>query len=294
MNQATHIDLSLTVLEALGWSGDRKLAAKNAAFPDQVRLIEVTGLGYNFMGRGFQSLGHFGMPGPKDVEGRFVLNGYCFKRDRSVPYLDLPNRDVVVHPEAWGDPAVKTGMAQKEPTYAITQVLGYKPAADEMTFAAASIMADWAGQVCHRARKLDSALYDTAAGWVFHFVQDLCVPHHVALLLLAGHGAFEGDVDEHWNRLKSDGTIAELLKTLVKVDNAPEGLTIRAIAEQTATKAVVSLRKLRWYRCFWRRGWDKSVHQCVLRGLVASVQVCKVLRKYTSSDSASCRATSSP
>lgn len=279
MNQSTHIDMSLTVLEALGWTGDAKLVAKNAAFPDQVRLIEVTGLGFNFMGHGFQSLEHFGMPGPKDAEGRFVLNGYCFKRDKSVPHLDLPNRTTIVHPEAWGDAVQKADTEKAEPTYTITHVPGYKTYADEMTFAAASAMADWTEKTYRKLRVAkEAALCDTTAGWAFHFVQDLCVPHHVLLLLLDGHSGFEGDVDECWNRMKGAGTVNELLKTLVKADNASEP-TIRAIAEHTAPKSVVSLRKLRLYHCLWRKGWNKLVHQCVLRGLTASVKVGKVLMR---------------
>lgn len=276
MNRSTHIDLSLTVLEALDWKGDAKLVAKNAAFPDQVRLIEVSGLGFNFMGHGFQSLEHFGMPGPKDAQGRFVLNGYCFKRDRSVPYLDLPNRIVIVHPEAWGDPATKTGTVLTEPTYTLTQVPGYKPIADEMTFAAASAMAEWAEKI-YRQTEADPPLRDASAGWIFHFIQDICVPHHVLLLLLKGHSAFEGDVDECWRRMKSNGSVGKLLIALVKADNVVDYLTVRSIAEQTAAKAVVSPRKLGFYRCFWRRGWNKLVEQCVVRGLLASVQIGKVL-----------------
>ena len=282
MNQTTHIALTKAVVEALGWKGDLNLVARNAAYPDQVRAIEVEKYGAYVIGRNLASLAHFICPVTKD---KFA--GYCWMLDKSVPHIDLSKVKVIPKPEAWGWP-IDAEMAKEEPLAKLVRDLttpGHIGSiqADEITYSTAGIMGEWVFD-CYKilAKKLTGEerqkALDTLAGWQFHFgAQDPCVDHHAARILLDGHSGFEGDVDEEYKRMFGKGTINELLKTLVKADNAPVGLTIRAIAEQTAKSAVISPRRLCFYRSFWRKGWNKRVHQCVLRGLTSSVKVCKVL-----------------
>lgn len=284
MNGATHIDITLTVLQALGWKGDVKLAARNAAYPDAVRAIEVEGLGCNVLGHGFAAFVHFLRPYGDDKFG-----GYCWMTDRSVPHLDLTHRKVVPHPDAWGFPVIDS-FVQREPLAALVRDLstpGHMATieADQLTFPTAAIMADWAYQLfdvwAHdgQSGKRQEAL-DTLTGWMMHLgVQDPVVPHHADGLLLDSHTAFEGDVDECWHRMKGAGEVDALLKTLIAADNCPSTLMVRGLAEDLATAAAISPRKLRWFRCMWRRGWNRLVRQCVLAGLTGSVQLGKLLMR---------------
>lgn len=284
MNISTHIDMTLTVLQAIGWEGDVKLAAKNAGYPDEVRSIEVEGLGAHVVGRNLASLAHFIVP-----YGEEKFGGYCWKTDRSVPHLDLSKRRVVPKPEAWGFPVIPSFLAN-EPLMELVHDLtlpGHQGSieADQITYPAASIMADWVfrlfdlwahdGQTDKRQEALD-----TLCGWMMHLgVQDPSVPHHALGVLLDGHSAFESDVDECWNRMKASGETSELLKTLVASDNCPRTLTARGLAEDLASSIKVSARRIGWYRWFWRPGWNKQVRACVLRGLLGSVKMGKLLQR---------------
>jgi len=284
MNSSTHIALTKVVIETLGWRGNCNLVAQNADYPDRVRAVEVEKYGAYVIGRNLASLTHFVRP---VGDGKFM--GYCWGHDSSVPHIDLSSVKVIPKPGAWGWP-IDDEMAAKEPLAVLVRGLtqpGHIGSiqADELTYSTTAIVGEWVFD-CYKAlaKKLTGEerqkALDTIAGWQFHFgAQDPAVPQHSIGVLLDGHSGFEGDVDEEFKRMMGNGTIDALLKTMVKTDNAPEGLTIRAIAEQTATKAVVSPNKLHFYHCFWRKGWNKLVHQCVLRGLLASVQVCKVLMR---------------
>jgi hypothetical protein len=284
MDGSSHIDITQTVLAALGWKGDVKLAAKNAYYPDLVRSIEVEGLGAHVFGRGFSSLAHFVVPLGDDKFG-----GYCWKTDRSVPHLDFTKRKVVPKPEAWGFPVIAP-FEEREPLAELVRDLttpGHLGSieADQITYPAASIMAEWCFRLyeawAHDSLSLrrQEAL-DILAGWMMHLgVQDSSVPHHAAGMLLDGHSAFEADVDECWNRMKAKGEVDALLKTLVATPNAPSTLTVRGLAEDCADSAHIAAWKLGWYRCFWRPGWNKAVKACVLRGLTSSVQLGKGLMR---------------
>lgn len=284
MNGSTHIALTKVVLEALGWKGDMNLAARNAYYPDQVRAIEVQKYGAHVIGRNLASLAHFICPVTKET-----FAGYCWKLDKSVPHIDLSKVKVIPKPEAWGWP-ITAEMAAKEPLAVLVKDLttpGHIGSieADQITYPTAGIMGEWVFD-CYKelaktltGEERQKAL-DTVSGWMFHLgAQDPPVPHHAARILLDGHSGFEGDVDEEFNRMVGDGTVEALLKTLVKADNAPEGLTIRTIAEQTARLSYFKPWRLGLYQCLWRKGWNKLVHQCVLRGLTASVKVGKVLMR---------------
>lgn len=281
---ATHVDMTQTVLTALGWKGDVKLAARNAAYPDSVRNIEVDGHGCTVLGQNFAALAHFTVPYGDDHFG-----GYCWATDRSVPHLDLTKRAVIPHPDAWGFPVIES-FVLREPVAELVRDLtipGHAGSvqADQITYPAGSIMADWAYQLydvwAHdsgSARKQEAL--DTLCGWMMHLgIQDSVIPHHALGVLLDGHSAFEGDVDEYWKQLKATGKADALLATLVKTDNAPSTLTVRGLAEDLATSAYIGAWKLGWYRCFWRIGWNRAVKRTVLRALTGSVQLGKFLAR---------------
>lgn len=224
MHGSTHNDITLTVLQALGWKGDVKLAARNAMYPDSVRSVEVEGHGCNLLGHGFAASAHFLRPYGNDHFG-----GYCWMTDRSIPHLDLTHRKVISHPEAWGFPVLDQ-FVQREPLAVLIHDLttpGHTGSieADQITYPTAAIMADWAFQLydvwAHdslSARRQEAL--DTLCGWMMHLgVQDPVVPHHADGLLLSGHTAFEGGVDEMWNRMKGSGEVDKLLKTLIAADN---------------------------------------------------------------------------
>lgn len=281
---STHIDMTLTVLHALGWKGDMKLAARNAGYPDEVRAIEVEGLGAHVMGHNLASLAHFVVPYGVDKYG-----GYCWQTDRSVPHLDLTKRKVVPKPGAWGFPVIES-FVTREPLAELVRDLTMPEhegsiEADQITYVTAAIMADWAYQLydvwAHDSQspKRQEAL-DTLCGWMMHLAaQDPSVPHHAVGILLDGHSAFESDVDECWNRMKASGETERLLKSLVAADNCPPTLTARGIAEDRATAAAISPKKLSCYYSLWRPGWNRLVKACVLSGLTSSVQLGKLLQQ---------------
>lgn len=288
MNESTHCDMVLTVLEAIGWKGDRKLVAKNAMYPDEVRAVEVEGIGAHILGHNLSSLVHFCRP--LDSKGHY--GGYCWQSDVSVPDLDLGQRKVQPHPEAWGQPTAPDDQ-KAEPLNKLVHDLtqpGHMGSieADQFTYPTASSMAEWAYNIYGAWSELavqlgggseTDAAMDTLAGWIFHFVQDSGVPHHACGVMLVGHAGFEGDLDEAWNRWKKSGKAAALIKTLIAADNVPEGKEPRWVAEEAATSAVVSVRKLKWFRCMWRPGWNKLVDRCIARGLLAAVRTAKILAK---------------
>lgn len=285
MNGSTHIALTKVVVEALGWKGDLNLVSRNAEYPDSVRAIEVEKYGAHVIGKNLASLTHFCRPIGKT--GKF--EGYCWMSDRSIPKIDISDVKVLPKPEAWGTPLTEE-MTKEEPLFKLVKDLSspeHKGSiqADEITYSTSANMGEWVFD-CYKtlAKKLTGEerqkALDTLAGWMFHLgAQDPAVPHHSCNVMLDGHSGFEGDVDEEFKRLTGDGTVAALLKTAIQSDNAPDGLTIRAISEQTAVKAYVSPNKLHFSQCFWRKGWKKMVHQCLLRGIISSVQVGKVLMR---------------
>lgn len=280
MNVSTHISISRTVLEALDWKGDVKLASRNAGYPDEVRAVLVEGLGAHALGHNLASLCHFVVP---YGDGKF--GGYCWKTDRSVPHLDFTNRKVGGDPKAWGFPIIDP-FDQREPFTRLVRDLiatGSSIQADEITYSSAASMAEWAWNTYLTwakdsvSAKKQEAL-DALVGWMLHLgVQDPAVPHHSLGIMLRGHSAFEGDVDEEWSRMTGSGEVAELLKTMIAADNTAG--TARSLAEEIAMSSVVNFKRLGWCYCLYRRGWRKLVRQCVLRGLLGSVRLVKACQR---------------
>jgi len=284
VNISTHIALSKEVAKALQWKGDLNLLARSAGSPDEVQTIAVEIYGCHVIGKNLASLVHFTKP-----LGKGKYEGYCWKMDPSVLKINLSSVKVIPHPEAWGFPV--TGQwIQEEPFGKLVRDLtqpGHTGCieADEITYTTSANMAQWAYECyiwCSKnltGEERQKAL-DILAGIMLHLgAQDVAVPQHAIGVMLDGHSAFEGDVDEKFKLMVASGEIGKLLETFIKANNAPDGLTLRALAEQTATKAVVSPCKLGWYRSIYRHGWNKFVKQCVIRGLLASVQAVKVLQK---------------
>lgn len=281
MKESTHIDMTQAALDAIEWPGDIKRAARAARYPDEVRAVEVEGLGAHVMGRNLASLTHFVVPCGND---KFC--GYNWKLDGSVPHLDLTRRVVCPNPSAWGFPVIES-FKLKEPLMELVRDLtvpGHVATieADRITYPAASIMADWCFQLYDiwaldgQSGRKQEAL-DLLCGWMMHLgVQDPAVPHHAVGVLLAGHSAFESDVDELWHRMKATGEAAAVLYGLKTADNCPDNLTVRGLAEDLATEASVTLRKLRLSR-LWPPSWKKLVRECVMRGLTGSVRLGKLL-----------------
>ncbi len=286
---STHIAMTKAVLEALEWRGDRNLAARNAAFPDAARVIAVEKYGAHVIGRNLASLAHFTRP---TSGGHYA--GYCWSADKSVPRIDLSTVKVIAKPDEWGFPVqAQVDLIALEPFALLLESLrksGSSLQADEVTYSTSASMAQWVDRAFRTlALRLSGQEKDQAlailVGWALHLAaQDPAVPHHAAGILLDGHSAFEGDVDELYKKLEGSGEIGALLKTLVKANNIPPGWEIghdwiRTFVEERSKRAYVGPRRLCFYMTLYRRGWKKLVRRCVLEGLTSSVQVAKVLQR---------------
>ena len=281
MNGSTHAAMSKAVVEALQWPGDRNLVARNAMFPDDNNTIAIEKYGTHLVGKSLSSLTHFTCP-----VGGGKYEGYGWMLDKSVPHIDLSGVKVLPRPEMWGFPVAQhPDLVALEPFAKLVRDMTGRMTiqADEITYTAGSIMADWAF-VCYRTlgKRLNGQMrrqaLDVVAGWTFHFAGD-CMPHHADGIMLDGHAAFEGDVDELYKKMDGSGEIAALLKSLVAADNAPPDLTARMIVEQAATAAVVAPCRLSACRWFWRPGWKRLVKAAVLRALTSSVKMGKILMR---------------
>ncbi len=278
---ATHAAMTKAVVEALNWPGDWNLVARSAILPDDVQTIGVEQYGCHLLGKNLAALVHFAVP---SANGHY--NGYCWMRDSSVPHVDLSKVQVIPHPEAWGFPIVEDPEFIKTEPFSklVIDLSGHASLqADEFTYSTCAVMGEWAFN-CYRKvlrtwkGKADYQMaLDTLAGEMYHLlVEDPVVPYHGAGVMLDGHSAFEGDVDECYKEMEGSGEVALILKGLIAADNKPNA-GVRTLAETLAQKAYVSPRRLAWRRCFWRRGWNKAVRACVLQGLTGSVQLGKLL-----------------
>lgn len=192
---AHHVALARAVCEALKVPrGD--IIAQYADFPDRVGDVYITGVGTTIVGRQLCSLTHYCVP-----TSRRTFRGYAWKRDDSVPHLNLPDRDVRCLVDRW------TGVSKKHraehPLVKLLAVEGYTHAADEMTWPTAAAMADW---LAHDPEPS----YQTI-GASLHFVQDACVRHHACGWLMYGHGAYEATLQEFWYKLSSSGPTGQVL-----------------------------------------------------------------------------------
>lgn len=274
----THIDMTSFVADIVEWPGDRKLLARNAAFPDEVRSVEVEGVGAHIFGHNLAALCHFVRP-----VGEYRFHGYCWKKDRSLPHIDLPNRVVNPKPGAWPFP-IDYELERKEPLAVLIHTLDFPSthgsiAADEVTYPTAAIMANWIECAFRDVRHVEEArrqeARDVLAGWACHLAaQDPVVPHHAAGLLLDGHSAFEGEVDEQWARLRQSGEAVTWAK---KALDGTLPNCLRMLAEDNATFAAKSPRTLCWWN-LWRPSMRKGARLCAIAGLQATVRCLRLLQ----------------
>ena len=277
MKEPTHIDLSFVAAGLAGWPGDQKLLARQAAYPDQVCTLKVDGVGYHIFGMNLESLKHFGKMVLRGGEG-FVPVGYNWKRDPSIPHINLPDHEVESHPDGWGPP-IGGLMAANEPLAILLRNLkGHATiAADAITYPAASTMAAWCETVIQTlppditpvARQ---EAKDRVAGWALHFIQDLCIPHHAGCMLGTGHATYEAELAEEWQSMRSAGCVPE-----PESGWKPCG-TLRELAEACSRRSFVVRSRLGWYRWIWRRGWHRLIRESIVRGLTASVAALKFLQ----------------
>lgn len=272
MNGADHVALTAAVLDVLEYPGDHKLVAKNAYYPDLVLSIAVEGQGSHIFGRNLASLVHFTIPYAK------IFRGYCWKRDDSLPHMDLGGRKVIPHPEAWGSPIIGE-LVYEEPFNQLVDDLKASHScieADDITYSTAAVMAGWVQFAYAATPPTLTADRDTLLGWALHLTaQDPCVPHHAMGWLLAGHSGFEGDMGELLNKWMKSG---RLQKEIAKYkDQKPQYVRLRDLAEATAKRSTISLKRMELCRCFWRVGWNKLVRGALLRAIEASVHTVKAL-----------------
>ena len=283
MNGATHIDMTKVLAEAIGWKGDVNLLARNASFPDDARVITIEGYGAHLFGKNIASFTHFCRPVLGTEGVRF--EGYGYKIDRSVPHFDLSNRKVVPAPKEWGFPiAQDESLLLDEPLAKLIATLT-DPAtkgcieADELTYPTAANMAAWASKAAEKLRgggQLSQKAIDTLAGWIMHFVEDCCVPHHAEGLCLKGHQGYEGDLEERWREMRGNGE-AQKLVDRVKPDSEKVQRMPRSICEGNALGSQCSPGMLGWYRWFWRRGWHRLIDQSIGRACRTGIEALRQL-----------------
>lgn len=261
MNRAFHIDATKQAALLCGWPGNVNLLASSAAWPDDVCCIAVEGHGAHLLGHNLASLTHFCRPITDPTET--VFRGYNYHRDRSLPHLDLPDRTVTTIPTAWGAPLTRTE-AEHDPFHLLIEKLSTdfltSRAADEITFTQAGVMAGWLGDCIDNHADNQTAV-DQLAGWLCHFAQDACVPHHAMGLLGLGHQGFEGDLDERYSERVAEGSILAALTA----SHPPLGATdLRTFVEGLACASTTSLWRLRLGRVW---GWQGLIDGAINRAL---------------------------
>lgn len=219
MDGRAHIDFTKALAEAVSWPGEMNRIARAAEEPDSVTNVRVGSFGAHLFGLNTASMVHF----PVIPEGEFdkqITVGYNWDRDDSVPGIDLPDVDVYCRPEVWDLPGK---FLREEPLWKLLKFLSSKDpktkkprgsiAADELTWPSSTAYAEWmdktfSGLMTHwlladtrepfSRGDWDACLTKLSqmAGWMCHFIEDACIPHHVYGVLLNGHSSFEGSVTE--------------------------------------------------------------------------------------------------
>lgn len=268
MKSDLHVAMTKEAALAIGWRGDVNMLARSAVCPDTVPVIKVESLGSHLLGHNFASFTHFCRP-ISDADGT-VFRGYNYKRDRSLPGLDLPDKTVSSNYVGWGD-LLFLSQKEKDPLNVLLEGMkarGDSMALDEMTFPTAATMAEWFEGCTGR---LGYPAFDAAAGCTVHFLQDCAVPHHAMGLLADGHQAFEGDLSERFGELHAAGTVGEILKLAADEMGPRFKMGCRQICEFTARDAEISMFRLALCRSVWQPGWRALIDRCIERGLRATV-----------------------
>lgn len=266
MNGSVHIDLSFVAATIAEWPGDRRLLARQAAYPDEVASLAVEGYGAHLFGRNLESLTHFcwmrdGKP-----------QGWGLHLDPSLPHLDLSRKRALARPEAWPWP-VDDVLRQNLPLAVLLRALEASHStteADELTFPSASNMAAWCEVVLMSLPKEWSAeqrgnAISTVAGWALHYVEDCCVPHHAGGMLLGGHAEFEAEQQQVWELLRRKNA------PQLHRDPPRQAVVLRSLAERCAAESFVAKSVLCRRRWFWRKGWRAMMVDSLVRGLDAAI-----------------------
>jgi hypothetical protein len=197
MNSSTHIDLTRLVAEEVGWPGDIKRLARCAYVPDEMECIKVGDLGTHFLGFDFSAWTHFCRP---TGDGRY--KGYNHEYDKRLFGIFPPGVDLTVKSlsHKWVM-ALGSEVGTGEPLSNVISTLeGHGSLdADELTFPTAAVMAGWLE--LGFTSKANVSTLDDLSGYICHFVQDCCVPHHAAGTIFHGHREFEGAVESNWWRM---------------------------------------------------------------------------------------------
>lgn len=273
MNAAFHIDATKTIAKFLGWGGHQNLLAKSAAYPDSVEAVEVEGLGLHYLGHNFAAFTHFCRP-----VGDGLFRGYCYGRDPSTPHFDFPLRKVISHPTAWIIGAGGVGSAigphewEQEPLTRLLRTLeGHgSTGVEDITFPTAAVMAEWVWGV---STMVDRGLRtDVLVGYVAHFVQDCCVPHHAMGALLLGHSSFEALIGDLWRKWSVDGT-AQVLIDKAREQPIDPAKSVRTLCEEAATASVIAARRAWLYETVYPWGWKVVAEESIRRAIAATVTV---------------------
>jgi len=278
VNADLHVALTKHVALSIGWRGAISNVARAAILPDAVRTLEAAGIGAHFLGHNLASLTHFCRP-----MGEGLFRGYNYHRDRSLPNVNLPDRDVTPRPDGW--PAVLTDEERERDPVAVlvrgAASRGDSIALDELTFPTAATMAAWL-EGCLSGKAWES--FDVISGMICHFAQDCAVPHHAMGLLGDGHQAFEGDASERLPKLlESVEMLQQIDQALLASDLSP-GFSCRAICESTAEDADLSMARLVWARHVWRPAWQRLVDESIFRAARATTAALARLARLSPKD----------
>lgn len=198
MNGVEHRAITEAVARRIFTDDAAKVIGKFASFPDEVEDIAVEGVGTHIAGRSFSPLTHFCVPYGQ------TFRGYAWHMDPSLPYLDLPNRKVIVDASAWLDIFLDIPQA-KHPVAILLGTPGYTQFADEFTFSTGAAMASWIGTT----QKPSLA----AAGASCHFVQDACIREHCTGSLLGRHSVREAESETWWFKHSTEKRVVAMLDT---------------------------------------------------------------------------------
>lgn len=223
-------------------------AAKAASFPDRAHDLVAERVGSMIFGRPLCSLTHFQREGNR---------GYRWNEDPSIPYLDLPDRDIGTWLHGWNElafrgrsPTIKDHeWMDRHPMRVLTLDTRISHAADEISYASASTMAGWLGEC--------PVLTPELLGAILHFVQDSCVEDHARGRLLGGHLQNEGAMQELWfSRPWEAETAMKWALERTKKSAEPRSACIRAavgarkgpsFADQNRNAVMWSARIMRWW-----------------------------------------------
>ncbi len=218
------------------------------------------------------SLMHFGRRVLRGDRRGFTMVGYEWSRDRSIPKLDLPDKTISAHADRWTWP-IDDALRARDPLALLVGSTGINLSADEVTYPAASSYAEFFEFCIQRLAKIGverTKAVSVLVAWALHMIQDLCVPHHAACMLLAGHAAFEADAHEAFIHMSPS---LAACPELAAGESTPHGslVTFREIAEECAGRSYAPAEVLAMEHEVHHPYWTRRVESCVALGFSASL-----------------------